>query len=196
MPRIIGWWMVGDSLSYVVNSWPHILLFAFLGCVGWIFLKKAFSAVLPTVRKHRIATGLSLFAVVGVAAAIPAISFIRENRQWELTKAASSGDLPTVIRCVKAGASIDREPDSPAGGGEPALVAAAWDGHDEVIRFLLDHGARINVTDSGGNTALMAAANRGRISTVGLLLSRGADPNIRGEAIPIIDITQVRAEQR
>jgi ankyrin repeat protein len=111
--------------------------------------------------------------------------FIRQNRQWELSRAAQDGDLSAVKRCVAAGVTIDATPDDGANFGEPALIAAAWGSHDDVILFLLDHGASINRRDSCGNTALNAAAIRGHTSTAQLLLSRGADPNIRGEGSPL-----------
>jgi hypothetical protein len=124
-------------------------------------------------------------AAVVVGICLVGLSFIRGEMQWKLSGAASAGDIGTVQRCVAWGAAIDVAPHSAAGGGEPALIAAAWEGHDDVIRFLLDSGANIDRRDSSGNTALNAAVLRGRISTVQLLLSRGANPNLRGEGIPL-----------
>lgn len=120
-----------------------------------------------------------------VAITVAAQLVMRQNRQWELTQAADSGDLATVKRLVEVGVPIDAAPTSEAGGGSPALIVAAWAGHDNVIQYFLDHGANINRRDSCGNTALNAAAMRGRLSTAQLLLSRGANPNIRGEGSPL-----------
>lgn len=134
-----------------------------------------------------------LSSAVLVAAIIATICFfVRQNRQWELSHAALDGDLGTVKRCVAAGASIDATPKSDGGAnsGSPALVEAAWGGHDDVILFLLDHGASINRQDSSANTALNAAVIRGHFSTSQLLLSRGADPNVPGEGTPFWNATE------
>lgn len=105
---------------------------------------------------------------------------------WELTSAASHGDLVAVQRCVAAWprVDLDRTPNGEYGYGEPPLIAAAWNGHDDVIRLLLDHGAKIDRRDSSGNTALNAALLHGHDSTAQLLLARGANPNIGGEGTP------------
>lgn len=66
-----------------------------------------------------------------------------------------------------------------------ALVYAAMDGEDEIVRTLLKHGIKVDkAVDVSfeaegrfeGVTALMAAAHRGRLSTVELLLKAGANP--------------------
>lgn len=130
---------------------------------------------------------LLISAVILAVVAYITNSFIRQNRQWDLSRAAWDGNLSGVKRCVAAGVTIDATPvsDGGANSGEPALIAAAWGGHDDVILFLLDHGANINRRDSCSNTALNAAAIRGHMSTAQLLLSRGADPNIAGEGSPL-----------
>jgi ankyrin repeat protein len=56
---------------------------------------------------------------------------------------------------------------------------AAFEGHDEVVRFLLDRGADVNAHGGLWNSALEAAAGQGHDSTVRLLLEKGADVNIK-----------------
>ncbi|KAG7379159.1 Ankyrin repeat domain-containing protein 55 [Phytophthora pseudosyringae] len=69
------------------------------------------------------------------------------------------------------------------------LVAASMNGHVEIVRLLLDHGAAVNqqvvttvcsgtstsTVSSGGSTALLLAARYGHASVVALLLQRDAD---------------------
>lgn len=62
--------------------------------------------------------------------------------------------------------------------GNAFVHAAAW-GRSEVVTYLLDQGAEINLIPAGfdySGTALHYAALKGRTDVVDLLLSRGADP--------------------
>jgi ankyrin repeat domain-containing protein 17 len=54
------------------------------------------------------------------------------------------------------------------------LTAAAHDGHVEVVRYLLDEGAGINLRLHGRRAALSYACSEGRLEVVALLLARGA----------------------
>ena len=56
-----------------------------------------------------------------------------------------------------------------------ALRAAAWGGHEEIVRALLQHGADVNRTDDEGRTALIAAAYMGHSEIVEHLLDYGAE---------------------
>ena len=41
----------------------------------------------------------------------------------------------------------------------PALVWATWHGHSQIVTWLLEHGANVNVTNAFGNTPLHYAAH-------------------------------------
>lgn len=77
--------------------------------------------------------------------------------------------------------------------GSVAALAAAWEGHVEALRVLLDEGgADINgIPGAAGEeweaeeywgTMLHAAAAKGRVESVRFLLARGAKTNIRNRA--------------
>jgi RNA polymerase sigma factor (sigma-70 family) len=78
-----------------------------------------------------------------------------------------------------------RETDAGVGSrdawGRTALHVAAWCGHAELCRALLDMGAAVDETGASGETPLHLAAARGRLSTAALLLNRGADRDARTE---------------
>jgi ankyrin repeat protein len=54
---------------------------------------------------------------------------------------------------------------------------AAYNGHTEIVKLLLEHKAFVNVPDLKGRTALMFAASGPFPETVKLLLEHQADPN-------------------
>lgn len=65
-------------------------------------------------------------------------------------------------------------------GGETALAEMARDGKIEEARWLLDHGADINISSDirVGNTPLDYAVERQHLEMVQFLLDAGANPNI------------------
>ncbi|KAM4558014.1 uncharacterized protein ankrd50l isoform 2-T2 [Odontesthes bonariensis] len=79
--------------------------------------------------------------------------------QW-----ATSQDPETKVQMME---HVDNE-------GWTALRSAAWGGHREVVRLLLDAGADVNGCDSEGRTALRAAAWGGHEEIVLTLLDYGA----------------------
>ncbi len=60
-----------------------------------------------------------------------------------------------------------------------ALMAAAANGHANIIKVLLNAGANVNETSENNETALVAAASFGSPSIVHSLLHKGANPNVR-----------------
>jgi len=79
---------------------------------------------------------------------------------------------------VEAGATLENEPHH-----YTPLAYAAYQGRDDMIRYLLARGARVNPDGNNGyvyvNTPLMMAAMQGHTSTAVLLLRAGADPRVR-----------------
>lgn len=75
--------------------------------------------------------------------------------------------------------STEPHPDARMEGNATTLMAAAYNGDEEVAADLLARGADLEAKDEDGQTALMYAANAGQAAIVGLLLARGADVNAR-----------------
>lgn len=86
--------------------------------------------------------------------------------------AAMTGQLGLLRKLVDAGSDVhatlrDEKRNS--------LMLAAAGGFDDIVKFLLSRGARINDRDYEGETALCQAIKHGHSSTCGLLFAAGAD---------------------
>ena len=67
------------------------------------------------------------------------------------------------------------------GPGWTPLIYAATGGQDAVINYLLAEGANINAVSPNGTSALMMAVREGKGSTVTLLIAKGANVNVRNQ---------------
>jgi hypothetical protein len=93
--------------------------------------------------------------------------------------AAATGDLAVVQEHGAAGTSLDaREPS----GGITPLIAAAAGGYTEVVRLLVESGAKLETRDDNGTTALMVAVFLCHEETVKVLLKSGAEVNVKNNA--------------
>ena len=97
---------------------------------------------------------------------------IPHGGETALMFAARVGDLTSAKLLVAAGANVN---DADA-WGVSATVLAEHSGFDELVEFLLDHGADPNAAKAGF-TALHEAIMRRDEKTVTVLLAHGADPN-------------------
>ncbi len=91
----------------------------------------------------------------------------------------SYGQHEAAVRMlIAAGASIEND----AHHYTP-LAYAAYQGHDRIVRFLLERGAQVDVDTEDGvahiNTPLMMAAIQGHQGTALSLLRAGANARIR-----------------
>jgi ankyrin repeat protein len=91
-------------------------------------------------------------------------------------QAAADGDIETLRRLIEVEGvgpnTLDKD-------GRPPLYSASCLGHLDIACYLLDAGAKINLSEKYGSTPLMAACTQGGLKMVRLLLSRGADPSLR-----------------
>src|SRR5262249_4052563 len=101
-----------------------------------------------------------------------------------LSEAVSRGRVDIVRLLIQGGADVNARrmvgwgDDAPSVHLEDApLTLAADQGNPEMVRALLDAGARIDALDAGGPTALDGAQFRGHADVVALL--RKAAPNRR-----------------
>ncbi|MAF23527.1 MAG: hypothetical protein CMP26_13120 [Roseibacillus sp.] len=93
--------------------------------------------------------------------------------------AAKEGDLRRVEDLIAAGAKINR--------AKPGLIRATplhhacATGETELISFLLNSGAKVDVGDSNGATPLHWAALMGQTESTRLLLKAGASPELQNK---------------
>ncbi|WP_233849327.1 ankyrin repeat domain-containing protein [Paraburkholderia sp. HD33-4] len=88
--------------------------------------------------------------------------------------AALVGDLNFVNLLIAKDAEVNKK------GWAPLHYAAA-NGHDDVVKVLLDHSAYVDAGSPNGTTPLMMAARGGHVSTVKLLLDNGADLSVKNQ---------------
>jgi ankyrin repeat protein len=95
-----------------------------------------------------------------------------EEQAPPIIQAAEDGDLEEVQRLVQQ----DRQLLGAVWDLKTPLTAAAARGRVEVVRYLLDEGADINLRPAGFcSAAFHRACDQGRVEVVALLLARGAD---------------------
>lgn len=80
------------------------------------------------------------------------------------------GHAGAVRALLKADADTEA-----AGPDVTSLVLAIWEGHEEAVGLLLEHGADVHVRDSEGQQPLHIAATLGHLGMVEKLLKHGAD---------------------
>ncbi|KND58206.1 Ankyrin repeat [Candidatus Burkholderia verschuerenii] len=88
--------------------------------------------------------------------------------------AALNGDATFVNALIAKDAEVNKK-------GWTPLHYAATNGHDDVVKILLDHSAYIDAGSPNGTTPLMMAARGGHLSTCKLLLDEGADLRIKNQ---------------
>jgi ankyrin repeat protein len=86
-----------------------------------------------------------------------------------LIDAARNGSVDQVHEVLKSNISIDKDLTE---YGDTALIVAASEGNDSIVKILLDHGADILYKNYDGDTALINALKNGNGSTVDLLTHR------------------------
>jgi len=89
-----------------------------------------------------------------------------------LSDAIETGFYQVAKAVLTAGSQVETQLQ-----GKPLLVACAENGHTDLIRLLLEHGADVMTRESDGQcrTALHHASENGHQATVQLLLEKGAE---------------------
>lgn len=99
----------------------------------------------------------------------------------DFVASAMDGDKTAVSLFLKAGMDVNTTEEN----GATALIAATVKKHPEVVRLLLDHGAKpdmkCNMGDERGMTPLLAAISAKSPEIVTMLFNKQADPNLASD---------------
>jgi ankyrin repeat protein len=133
-------------------------------------------ASLKTLR-YLISAGANLNARAATGeTALMLASYFRDDGQ--LRTSSQDAYVLAARMLVEAGASLENAPHN-----YTPLAYAAYAGHNRIVRYLLERGARVNADAEDGvtyvNTPLMMAAIQGHLETTVSLLRAGADPRVR-----------------
>ena len=101
-----------------------------------------------------------------VRSGLPALPKRSSLLEPDWVEYARNGNLEEIER-METGVTDDE--------GRTPLHYASANGHDAIVRVLLEKGYNVSQADKAGLTPLHQAAMRGKVSTVELLLSKGAN---------------------
>nr|WP_209896239.1 ankyrin repeat domain-containing protein [Brachybacterium fresconis] len=90
-----------------------------------------------------------------------------------MLEAARSGDAATLLSLVDQGAPVNLRD----GGGNSALMLAAYHGHSELVRELAARGGDVDLANDRGQSPLAGVAFKGTVEVARTLLAAGADPH-------------------
>lgn len=96
----------------------------------------------------------------------------------DFSYALEQGDYEWATELLDRGADIDAR-FIQSDGKTTLMMVAGGKANPERLRFLLDHGADLDVQAFDGRTALYVAAAKGRTEHVLMLLEAGAKVNLR-----------------
>ena len=94
-----------------------------------------------------------------------------------LKKCADKGDLEKIKAITAKDEKVVNER---LEKDETMLTIAAYNGHYDVVAFLIDKGANIHLRNQSNNNALINASIKGHADVVKLLIDQGAKINARG----------------
>ena len=122
-------------------------------------------------------TGVRVFSFI-----LLATSSMFVDGCMSIQTAAHRGNLKEVERQLAWGVNVNNRHfftrDTP-------LIEAAYNGHVEIVKLLIDHGADVNLKGEAWYGPLHAAAMGGHVEVVKLLLDNGADVNIFHQDKPL-----------
>jgi ankyrin repeat protein len=130
-------------------------------------------------------TGTPLLVIAAREKSDKVGQILADNPKTDLEKQDPAGENAMMLAALNGDATfvnllIAKEAEVNKKGWTP-LHYAATNGHDDIVKILLDHSAYIDAGSPNGTTPLMMAARGGHLSTVKLLLDEGADLRVKNQ---------------
>ncbi|EAY27141.1 ankyrin repeat domain-containing protein [Microscilla marina] len=97
----------------------------------------------------------------------------------KLLKAAASGDIEAVKKCLDQGADINYQSSGILSLEQTPLMKAAKNGHLDAVKFLIEKGANISKGNSGKENPITLAAKKNHSEIVLYLIEKGEKVNYR-----------------
>jgi ankyrin repeat protein len=110
--------------------------------------------------------------------------YYSDDRDVSTLLQASHRGMTEVVELLLSKHDPEKKPsylEQPSDDGVSPLIAAASEGHVEIVKALLKAGADVNSKDKDATTALMAASARGHKDVVEALLEAKPDVNLQNE---------------
>jgi len=118
--------------------------------------------------------------------AVPCKDASRSGAEGRIIHAVKMRNFELVQELLNAGTSANTRNED----GDTLLHLAAYEGHEEMCRLLLEHNAQIDAKNALGSTPLMVAVARNdrqaHINVCRLLIAKGADINAQNYSYPFI----------
>lgn len=118
------------------------------------------------------------YLVLGFVFLLPFSVLAQDN--MDLYIAANDGDLSKVRELTQQGYDVNVICPTICSGWTPVMIASA-NGHFEIVKFLLEHGANPNAQNRFGRTPIMFATRYHNKRIIEILLQYGADPTITSQ---------------
>jgi len=100
----------------------------------------------------------------------------------ELMEALCNSDSKTAAFLIRCGANVNADVEAFFGQGPSRMSTIAffgWLGDVNILKFLIEAGANLELTGPMGHTALMCAAMTEDLDKVTILLEAGANPDAK-----------------
>ena len=101
---------------------------------------------------------------------------VNDNGESSLYIACREGHVEVVNMLLKGGEGGTANVELQTSKLRTPIMPALMNGHIDVVRLLLDHGASVDLHDLAGNTVWHDCAGAGRVDALRLLLERGLHP--------------------
>jgi ankyrin repeat protein len=122
-----------------------------------------------------------------------AVALVAWDVNEDLLDAARKGDLETVKALIEKGAPIETK----TSYGQTPLYLAAMSGHEAVVQFLLDKGAKTDVTDTFYKASMLDfVVERKHYAVAKMIIAKGGDADAQLKAVADqADLVQVVLEK-